>query len=93
MRNQTAERHARKVVEQRKHRFEHRATDILKIDVDALRAGVLQFGRKIGIAVIQALVEAELVLHVSAFVLTAGNADRARPLDPCDLADRRTNCT
>ena len=59
MRDQAAHRNARERVEQRKHRLEHRAADILEIDVDAFRAGGLQLGREIGIAVIEAVVEAE----------------------------------
>jgi hypothetical protein len=81
MRDQAADRDARKRVEQREHRLEHRAADVLEIDVDALRAGVLQLRGQIGIAVVEAIVKAELVLHVVAFVLAAGDADRAGALD------------
>src|SRR5258705_9742900 len=42
MRDQAAHGNARKRVEQRKHRLEHRAADVLEIDVDAFRAGKLQ---------------------------------------------------
>ena len=91
MRDQAADRHARERVEQREHRLEHRAADILEIDVDAFRAGVLQLRGEIGIAVIDAGIEAELLLDVVAFVLAAGDADRARTLDLRDLADRRAD--
>ncbi len=40
---------------------------------------------------IEALVEAELLLDVVAFLLAAGDADRARALDFCNLADRRAD--
>ena len=38
-------------------------------------------------------IEAQFVLDVGAFVLAAGDADRARPLDPRDLTYRRTDRT
>ena len=62
MRDQAADGNPRKGIEQRKHRFEHRAPDVLEIDVDALRAGKLQLRGEIGFAVIEAIVEAESFL-------------------------------
>ena len=91
MRDQAADGNSRKGVEQREHRFEHRAADVFEIDVDPLRAGVLQFRREIGIAVIETVIEAEFILDVGALVLAAGDADRARALDACDLADGRAD--
>src|SRR5260370_2295651 len=91
MRDQAAHRNPRERVEQRKHCFEHRAADILEIDVDALRAGFLELGRQIGIAMIQALIEPELASDVIAFVLAARDADGTRALDPGDLPDRRAD--
>ena len=85
MRDQAAHRNPRERIEQREHRFEHLAADILEIDVDALRAGVLEFRGEIGIAMIEAIIEAQFVLDGGAFVLAAGDADRARALDPRDL--------
>jgi hypothetical protein len=63
--DQAAHRNTGEVVKQRKHRFENRAADILEIDVDAFWAGFLEFGAKVRIAVIDAVVEAEF-LPVSA---------------------------
>src|SRR5439155_21055509 len=83
--------HTHERVEQRTHRFETRAADVFEIDVDALRAGVFQLRRQIPIAMVEAVVEAELVLDVGALVLAAGDADRARALDACDLADGRAD--
>ena len=42
LRDQPAHRNARERIEQRQHRIEHRAADILEIDVDAFRARGLQ---------------------------------------------------
>ena len=56
-------------IEQREHRLEHRAAHILEIGVDAFRAGILEFRGEIAIAVIEAIIEAELVLDVVALVL------------------------
>ena len=61
LRDQPADRHARERIEQRQHRVEHRAADILEIDVDAFRAGGLELLGEIRRAVIDAGVEAELV--------------------------------
>ena len=91
MGDQAAHRNPRERVEQRKHRLEHRAADVLEIDVDAFRAGFLQLRGKLRIAVVKAIVEAEFVLDVVAFVLAAGDAHGARALDPGDLPDRRAD--
>src|ERR1700733_6054649 len=91
MGDQAAHRHPRERSEQRKHRFEYRAADILEIDVDPFRAGLLQLRGQIRIAMIEAVVEAELALDVVALVLATGDADRARALDPGNLADRRAD--
>src|SRR5579859_677668 len=91
MRDQAAHRHAREIVQKRKHRFEHRAADILEIDVDALRAGLLQLCWKIGIAMIEAFVEAKLLFDEVAFVLAAGDADRTRALDLRDRSEEHTS--
>ena len=86
--DQAAHRHAGEGIEPRQHRIPDLAADILEIDVDALRAGVLQLRREIGVAMIQALVEAELFLDVAALVGAAGDADGAGAGDLRDLADR-----
>src|SRR5258708_38991854 len=80
MRDQAAHGNARERIEQRERRLEHRAADILEIDVNAFRAGILEFRGEIGIAVIEAIIEAELVLDVVALVLATGDADGAAPL-------------
>src|SRR5260370_31010796 len=91
MRDQAAHRHARERIEQREYRFEHLTSDILEIDVDAFRAGFLQLRREIGLAMIEAIIEAELFFHIIAFVLAAREPDGTRALDPGDLADRRAD--
>src|ERR1700682_5148235 len=91
MRDQTAHRNARERVQQRKHRLEHRAADILEIDIDAFRAGLLQFCRQIGIAMIEAVVEAKLASDVIALLSAARDADGTRALDLRNLPDRRAD--
>ena len=78
LRDEAADRNARKIVEQRQHRLLHGAADILEIDVDAVRTGGFELLRKIGRAMIDAGIEAELVGYEAAFLGTAGDADRAR---------------
>ena len=80
LRDQAAHRNPRERIEQRKHRLEHRAADILEIDVDAFRAGGLELSGEIGRAVIDARVEAELLLHIAALVRARRRCRRrARP--------------
>ena len=90
-RDLAADRHAGEIVEQRKHRLEHRAADILEIDVDALRARRLEPRRQIAAAMVDAGVEAELLDHVAALLRPARDADGTRALDPGDLADQRAD--
>src|ERR1700682_3891720 len=91
MGDQAADGHARERVEQREYRLEHGTADVLEVNVDALRAGLFQLRRKMRIAVIEAIVKAEFLFDVVAFVLAAGDADRACALDPRDLSDRRAD--
>ena len=91
MRDQAADRHACEDIELRKDRLENRAADILEIDVDALRAGVLELCGEIGITVIDAGIEAQLLDRVVAFFLPARDADRAQSFDLRDLSDHRAD--
>ena len=77
LRDHAAHRHAGERVELVEHRRLHRAADILEIAVDAVRAGGLQFPPQIHRAVIDAIVEAQAVLHPQAFFGAAGDADDA----------------
>ena len=56
----------------------HRAADILEIDVDPVRAGLAERIRQIDRAMVDAIVEAERLLHKEAFLRPAGDADHAR---------------
>src|SRR5438874_11483858 len=85
LRDQAAYGNARERVEQRKYRLKHRAADILEIDIDALWAGVLQFCRQIGIAMIEAVIEAELAFEVFTFFLAACYSYGKDSLDLCIL--------
>ena len=61
-----ADRNARKVIQQRQHRIENRAADILEIDIDAIRTGCFQIFAQLGLAMIEARVESELVPNEAA---------------------------
>ena len=89
--DQAAHGYAREGVEQWKHRLEHRAANILEINVDAFRAGFLEPRREVGIAMIDAIIETELAFDVVAFFPAAGDPDGTRALDPGDLPDRRAD--
>ena len=70
----------------------HRAADILEINIDALRARLVERGAEIGAAMVERGIEAELVLDIAALVGTAGDPDDPRTLAlgelPGDGADR-----
>ena len=91
MRNESAHRHARVHVEQRRHRIEHRATDVLEVDIDAARAGCRQSLRQVGLAVIDAGIESKLLDHVAALLRAAGDAHGPTALQPGQLAHHRAD--
>src|SRR3546814_10729683 len=66
--NEAADRNAREVVEQRKHRIPDLAADILEIDVYALRAGRGKLRGKVRRLMIDDRVEPQFVAHARAFV-------------------------
>jgi hypothetical protein len=59
--------YARENVEKRKYGIEDSAADIFEVDVDPLRARILQLDCEIGIAVIEAIIKAEFSLNMVAF--------------------------
>src|SRR5579872_6629394 len=87
LRDETAHRHARKIVEERPDRALDRATDTLEVDVDAVRAGPRERLAELRRTVVDARVEAEHVDGVAALLVAAGDSDDATFLDLCDLAD------
>src|SRR5262249_4523370 len=60
-----------------------------KVDIDAAWAGGRQSRRKIRGAMIDRGVEAKLVPHEGAFLRAAGDADRSRAGELCELSDQR----
>ena len=78
--DEAADRDAGEVVQQRQHRVEHRPADVLKVDVDALRTGGFQALGQVGLAVVEAGVEAEFLLDEAALLLAPGDADDATAL-------------
>src|SRR6185312_2957794 len=83
-----AESDAAEEIDVAQHGVGDLAADIVEIDVDALRAGGQQ--RLVEILfrlVVEAGIEAELVLHEGAFLRPAGDADDAATHDLADLSD------
>src|SRR5690242_2183489 len=77
-RDHAAHDHAAEIVETRKDGLLHGAADILEIDIDAFRAGLIERGAEIGAAMVERRIEAELVLDIAAFVGAAGDTDHPR---------------
>src|SRR3546814_16515639 len=65
---------ARADVEQRQHGIQHRAADVLEVDVDAVRAGLRQPARQARRVSVVAGVESQLLGAVSTLVVDAGHA-------------------
>src|SRR5512146_15906 len=72
---------------QLQHRFEHFAADVVEVHVGAFRTGLAQIAVEVPGLVVDAGVEAELVHHVVALLLAAGDAHRAAAADLCQLPD------
>src|SRR3546814_18264776 len=89
--NEPSARNAREVVAQRKHRNSDLSSDILEIDVYALRAGRGKLRGKVRRLMIDDRVEPKFVAHERAFVRPSHDADSTRALDPGDLADTRSH--
>ena len=65
--------------------------DILKINIDAVRAGCRESLRKFGFTMIETIVKAEFALDEAALIRTAGDADNATTFDPADLSNHRAD--
>ena len=89
--DQAADGDARKGIEQGEDRIPYRSADVFEIDIDAVRAGGSQLFGKVRRPVIDDLVETQLVAHEGAFARTTRDPYGPRPLDPGDLAHRRTD--
>src|SRR2546430_5077253 len=89
--DEAAQRPPRPDIEQRQHRPENRATDILEIHVDALRAGRREPPWQLRLTVIEALVEPQRVERVLAFLAATGDTDCAAPLDSGELPNDRSD--
>src|SRR5437868_5759303 len=85
----------REPVHEPERRVEDLAADVLEVDVDAFRAGLAQVIEESPCLVIDAGIEAELLHHVIALRLAAGDADRAASFYLCELPDHaadRSGC-
>ncbi len=67
--DEAADRDAGEVVKQRQHRIEHRPADIFEVNVDAVRTGGLEALGQVGLAVVEAVVEAEFLFDEAALLL------------------------
>src|SRR5437660_6994549 len=89
--DEAAQRHPRPDVEQRQHRAENRATDILEIHIDTLGAGSREAPGQLGLMVIEALIEPQRLERVPALLAAAGHTDGTAPLDPGKLPHHRSD--
>ncbi|MDR7297625.1 hypothetical protein J2X16_002974 [Pelomonas aquatica] len=78
MGDEAADRHAGMQVQQRQHRVEHVAADVLEVDIDALRACRCKLSGDIGRTAVDAGVEAEIADGMAALATAASDADDAR---------------
>src|SRR6185295_7336064 len=77
VRDRAADDDAGEQVRARQHGVEDFAADIVEVHPDAIRAGLLQRRGEIAGLVVDAGIEAELVLHVPALLVSARDADGA----------------
>src|SRR5690606_15631727 len=80
-------------VEQGQQRPEQIAANQLDIDVDPVRAGGFQPAGEVGLAAVEADVEAELLADIAALVGAARDADHPAAGDPGELAGDGTDRT
>ena len=79
-------------IEQRKDGVGDRATDVVKVAVDALRAISLERGHVVlGRFIVESRIEAELTHKPSDFFLRARDPDGAASLELCDLSYQRAD--
>ncbi len=91
VRHQTADDHARKIVEQRPNRLQDGAADVFEIDVDSVRTSARERRGEIRRAIIDTGIEAEFLNDVAALDRAAGNTDDPAAFDLGDLANQRTD--
>src|ERR1700740_705486 len=93
LRDQAADGHAREAVEQRPYGRPHGAADVLEIDVDPVRAGILQLFGEGGRAVVDGRADLQFFQHMAAFVAAAGDPSRACARQSGELSDQGTDWT
>src|SRR5262249_4757241 len=89
--DQPAQRNACAAIQALHDRGQHRAADVLEVDVDAIGTRGLQRGLQIVGLVVEARVEPELVDDVPALLRGSGDANRPASFDLRKLADDRTD--
>src|SRR5580704_13690676 len=91
LRDEPADRNARVRVQQGNHGSKYLAADVFEVDVDAAGAGGRELRVECRGAMVDAVVEPELVHGPGALVRTAGNADDPTTLQFGDLTHDRTH--
>src|SRR5579859_5553874 len=71
----------------REREIQDLAADVVEVDVDAFRARILELLAQTAGLVVDAGIEAELFLHVAAFLAAAGDADSSRAPELGELPD------
>src|SRR5207253_10188113 len=92
LRDHAAHHHAAKVVEPRENGLLHGAADILPINIDSVRTGLVEFCTQIGRAMVDAGVKAEVAFDKTALVSPASDPDDACSLTFRELADDGADC-
>ncbi|SAD97306.1 Uncharacterised protein [Enterobacter roggenkampii] len=89
--HQATHRHARGGVQQGQHGVKHFPADVFIVDINAVRAGLLELVGKIRRVVIQTLVKPEHLNGMAAFLCATGDADHPATFDFADLPNRRAH--
>jgi len=91
--DEAADRDSRELIQQRPHRRKHLASDVLEIDVHAVRTCGRKAFVEIGRTMVNRLVEAESLFYVAAFLRSAGYPDGASPGSSRELPDQRSDAS
>src|SRR5262249_17389490 len=89
LRDESAYRNARKIVEQWPHRLLYSAADVLEVHVNPLGTSGFELLCEIGRAMIDTSIEAQLVGDEAPLLSATSNADRVASFDLGDLPDYR----
>ena len=93
MRDHSANRNARKVIQQGQNFLKYFAADIFKININSIRTRIFKCLCKVRTFVIDTSIKAEFLGDKSALFRRPRNADCTRTFNFCDLPNNRTDCS